>query len=201
MNWNVWQCLYKNKQILRHLYFCSSLAVLGTSPVYRQNTRWTLVGIFVSTIRLFEAPIKCPPVETIPQKVGPWLFGNATMSPRIGMDTGWKLRHAWMTSDCLFPHSAEAAGEYPQNLRWMEQYSTWLSICAKAGHITCGFFYIHLYSMFRPFANKNINCNTCMLSKLLYILSPETINNMMISDKDNNIASNSMVNINMGGLG
>ena len=40
-----------------------------------------------------------------------------------------------------------------------------------------------------------------MLSKLLYVLSPETINNMMISDKDNNIASNSMVNINMGGLG
>lgn len=131
MNWNVWQCLYKNKQILRHLYFCSSLAVLGTSPVYRQNTRWTLVGIFVSTIRLFEAPIKCPPVETIPQKVGPWLFGNATMSPRIGMDTGWKLRHAWMTSDCLFPHSEEAAGEYPQNLRWMEQYSTWLSKFAQ----------------------------------------------------------------------
>ena len=40
-----------------------------------------------------------------------------------------------------------------------------------------------------------------MLSKLLYILSPETINNIMISDKDNNIVSNDMVNINTGGLG
>lgn len=90
--------------------------MLGTSPVYRQNTLLTCAGILVSTIRLFVVPIKWPPVVTIPQWVVPWLLGNATMSPRIGMDTEWKHPHEWMTSDRLFPHSDDEAGEYPQNL-------------------------------------------------------------------------------------
>lgn len=89
--------------------------MVGTSPVYRQNTLLTCAGILVSTIRLFVVPIKWPPVVTIPQWVVPWLLGNATISPRIGMDTEWKHPHAWMTSDRLFPHSDDEAGEYPQN--------------------------------------------------------------------------------------